>query len=212
MLWPQEAIRINTIEQLQPDPLVVHDTSKDLNDLCKGLRFYADSLGALILLTWSNPCLIFAKLGELEEMVDDHDLLGAWFSAHVRVDGAVVMVTAPEICLVSLQCFCFRSDKIMVNRCELSHDRLFWGQLLAALLLLTISLRWPAIIGVAFLKLAAGCWVERTWGNSRPCVMMITPFAGMSIISMKSGRKLPEQGPGTSASWMGWLRRTTSER
>jgi hypothetical protein len=92
------------MEQLQPDSLV-YMSSEDLNDLHNGLRFYADSIGALILLTWSNPCLILAKLGELEETVDDHDLSGAWFSAHARVDSAVVMVTMPEICLVSPQCF-----------------------------------------------------------------------------------------------------------
>ncbi len=90
--------------QLQPDPLV-EMTSEDLNNLCKGSRFYADSIGPLILLTWSNPFLILAKLGELEELVDDHDLLGAWFIAHARVDGAVVMVTKSEIGLVSPQCF-----------------------------------------------------------------------------------------------------------
>jgi hypothetical protein len=92
------------MEQLQPDPLV-DMTSEDLNDLCEGLRFYVDSIGALILPTWSNPCLILTKLGELEDLVDDHDLLGAWFGTHARIDGAVVMVTTPEICLVSLQCF-----------------------------------------------------------------------------------------------------------
>jgi hypothetical protein len=88
------------MEQLQPDPLV-DLTSKDLNDQRKGLRFYADSIGALILPTWSNPCLILEKLGELEELVDDHDLLGVWFSPHARVDGAVVMVMTPDLRLVS---------------------------------------------------------------------------------------------------------------
>jgi hypothetical protein len=63
------------MEQLQPAPLV-DLTSEDLIDWCKELRFYADSIGALLLPTWSNPCLILAKLGELEELVDDHDLSG----------------------------------------------------------------------------------------------------------------------------------------
>ncbi len=80
-------------------------TSNDLDDLGKGLRFYAHILGTLICLTWSNPCLILNKLGELEELVDDHDLSGTWFRAQARVDGAVVMVPMPEICLVSPQCF-----------------------------------------------------------------------------------------------------------
>ena len=92
------------MEQLQAD-LLVDMTRKDLNDLRKGLRFYADSIGALIHPTWSNPCLILNKLGELEELVDDHDLSGAWFSTHARVDGAVVMVRIPEICLVTPRYF-----------------------------------------------------------------------------------------------------------
>jgi hypothetical protein len=88
------------MKQLQPDPLV-DMTSEDLHDLRKELKLYADRLGTLILPTWSNPFEILTELGELEEMVDDHDLSGAWFSAHAGVDGAVVMVTAPEIRLVS---------------------------------------------------------------------------------------------------------------
>jgi hypothetical protein len=44
-------------------------------------------------------------MGELEELVDDHELSGARFSAHARVNDAVVMVTTPEIRLVSPQCF-----------------------------------------------------------------------------------------------------------
>ncbi len=100
----------------------------------------------------------------------------------------------------------------MANHRALSHNKIFWGQSLAALLLLIISLKRPVIVGGSLLKLAASCWVERTWGNSRPCVMMITPFAGMSIISTKSGRNLPGQGPGTSASQMGWSQRMMSKR
>jgi hypothetical protein len=88
------------MEQLHPDPLV-DMASEDLNDLHEELRLYADSLGTLIHLAWLNPCLILAKLVELEETIDDHDLSGAWFSAHARVDGAVVMVTMSEIRLVS---------------------------------------------------------------------------------------------------------------
>jgi hypothetical protein len=109
------------VEQLQPD-LLVDMTSENLNDLHKGLRLYADSLGALILPTWSNPCVILAKLGELEETVDDH---GAWFSAHARVDGAGVMVRTPEIRLVSPRCFRFRSDEIMANHHAITRDRIF---------------------------------------------------------------------------------------
>ncbi len=114
------------MEQIQPDPLV-DMTSDDLsNDLCKKLRLYADSLGTLILPTSSKPNLILTKLGELEETADDNDLLGgAWFSTHARVDGAIAMVTTPEIRLVSPQCFRFGSDKIMANRHALSCDRIF---------------------------------------------------------------------------------------
>jgi hypothetical protein len=81
------------MEQLQPD-LLVDITDEDLD--------YADRLGTLILLvTWSNAFEILYKLYELEEMVEVHDLLGQWFSAHARVDGAVVMVMTPDIRLVS---------------------------------------------------------------------------------------------------------------
>ncbi len=41
---------------------------------------------------------------------------------------------------------------------------------------------------------------------------MFTPFAGMSIISTKSGWKLPGQGPGASASRMSWSQRKMSKR
>ncbi len=44
-------------------------------------------------------------MGELEELVDEHDLSGAWFGAHARVNDAVVMVTMPEIRLISPRCF-----------------------------------------------------------------------------------------------------------
>ncbi len=88
------------MEQLQPD-LLVDMISEDLNDLCKGLRFFVYKLGTLILPTWKNPCLVLVKLGELEGLVDDHDLLGAWFSAHANVDGVVVMVAMSEIKQVS---------------------------------------------------------------------------------------------------------------
>ena len=100
----------------------------------------------------------------------------------------------------------------MAEHCALSRDRNFWGQSLAVLMPLTISLRCSAIIGRALLKSAACCWGDRTWGNTDPCVIMVTIFAGMSIISTKSERSLPGQGPGTSASWMGWSRRMKSER
>jgi hypothetical protein len=74
------------MEQLQPDPLV-DMTSEDLNNLHKEIRLYVDRLGTLIFPTWSNPFEILAKLGGLEERVDDYDLSGAWFSPHARVDG-----------------------------------------------------------------------------------------------------------------------------
>ncbi len=99
-----KATSIGTMEQLQPDPLV-DMTSKDLDELHKELTLYVDRLGTLVLPTWANPCLILEKLGELEESVDYHDLLGAWFSAHARLNNVVVMVTSPEICLVSSRCF-----------------------------------------------------------------------------------------------------------
>jgi hypothetical protein len=76
-------------------------TNEDLDDLREELNLYADRLGTLILPTWSNAFEILDELGELEETVEAHDLLGAWFSAYARVDSAVVMMTMPEIYLVS---------------------------------------------------------------------------------------------------------------
>jgi hypothetical protein len=61
------------MEELQPDPLV-DMTNEDLNDLRKELKLYVDRLDTLILPTLSNAFEILDKLGELEEMVDDHDL------------------------------------------------------------------------------------------------------------------------------------------
>ncbi len=94
------------MEQLQLDPFV-DMTNEDLDDLGKELKLYADRLGTLILPTWLNAFEILDRLGGLEETVDDHDISGACFSAHARVDGVVVLVTTPEICLVSPRCFCF---------------------------------------------------------------------------------------------------------
>jgi hypothetical protein len=85
---------------LQPE-LLVDMTSEELNELHKGLRYYADKLDNLICPTWANPCLLLDKMGGLVELVDNHELLGAWFSAHARIDNAIVMVTRPGIRQVS---------------------------------------------------------------------------------------------------------------
>ncbi len=61
--------------RLQPDPLV-DMMSKELNDLHKGLRYYADKLDNLICPTWANPCLLLIKMGELNKLIDEHDLSG----------------------------------------------------------------------------------------------------------------------------------------
>jgi hypothetical protein len=92
------------MEQLQPE-LLVDMTSEELNKLCKGLRYYVDKLDNLIRPTWANPCLLLDKISELVELVDNHELSGAWFSAHARVNNAVVTVTTPGIWQVSTQCF-----------------------------------------------------------------------------------------------------------
>jgi hypothetical protein len=75
MMRSHDAIRIYTIEQLQPDPLV-DMTSDELNKLCKESRYYADKIDNLICPTCANPCLILIEMGELEELVDDYDLSG----------------------------------------------------------------------------------------------------------------------------------------
>jgi hypothetical protein len=43
MLWSHMATRIDTMEQLQPEPLV-DMMSDELDKLCKELRYYADQL------------------------------------------------------------------------------------------------------------------------------------------------------------------------
>jgi hypothetical protein len=96
--------RINTMEQLQRE-LLVDMTSDKLNELCKGLRYYVNKLDNLFHPAWANPCLLLDKIGKLGELVDDHELSGAWCSAHARVHNAVVMVTMPEIRQVSQRCF-----------------------------------------------------------------------------------------------------------
>ncbi len=65
--------------------------------LRKELRYYADQLDNLICLTWMNPYLLLIKMGELDELIDEHKLSRAWSSTHARVNDAVVMVTMPEI-------------------------------------------------------------------------------------------------------------------
>jgi hypothetical protein len=92
------------MEQLQPDPLV-EMMSEELDKLRKELRCYADKIDNLICPTWAHPCLLLIEMGELDELIEEHDLLGAWFSTHVTVDNAVVMVMMPEIRLVSPCCF-----------------------------------------------------------------------------------------------------------
>ncbi len=96
--------RLNTMEQLQPEPLV-DMTSEDLNGLHKGLRCVVDKLDNLIRPTWANPCLLLNRMSDLVELVDNHELSGAWFSAHARENNAVVMVTTPGIWQVSPECF-----------------------------------------------------------------------------------------------------------
>jgi hypothetical protein len=44
-------------------------------------------------------------MGELDELIDEHELSRAWFSTHARVDNMVVMLMMPEIRQVSLRCF-----------------------------------------------------------------------------------------------------------
>jgi hypothetical protein len=92
------------MDQLQPDPLVGM-TSEELDKLRKELRYYKDKLDNLICPTWANPCLLLIEMGELDELIEEHDLSGAWFSAHATVKDAVAMVRTPEICLVSPRCF-----------------------------------------------------------------------------------------------------------
>jgi hypothetical protein len=87
------------MEQLQPEQLV-NMTSDELNKLHKELRYYVDQLDNRVRLTWAHLCLLRIKMGAFEELIDDHELLGAWFSAHARVNDVVVMVTTPEIRLV----------------------------------------------------------------------------------------------------------------
>jgi hypothetical protein len=53
----------------------------------------------------------------------------------------------------------------MAKRWASSRDRIFWRQSPALLVPLTISLKWPAIIGGALLKLAASCWAEGMCDN-----------------------------------------------
>ncbi len=86
--------RIGTMEQLQPEPLVDR-TSEELNELLEGLRCKVDKLDNLICPTWVNPCLLLDKMGELVELVDNHELQRAWFSTHARVNDAVAMVMMP---------------------------------------------------------------------------------------------------------------------
>jgi hypothetical protein len=64
-----------------------------------------DKLDNLICPTWVNPCLLLIKMGELDELIDEHKLSRAWYSAHAGVDNVVMMVTMPEIGQVSLCCF-----------------------------------------------------------------------------------------------------------
>jgi hypothetical protein len=71
------------MEQLQAEQLV-DMMSEELNELCEGLRYYADRLDNLICPTWANPYFLLNKMGELVELVDNHELSGAWFSAHVQ--------------------------------------------------------------------------------------------------------------------------------
>jgi hypothetical protein len=94
------------MEQLQPEPLV-DMTSEELNELHKGLRlrYYADKLDNLIRPTWANPCLLLNKMGELVELVDNHELSGAWFSSHARFNDAVVIVKMPGIRQGIPRCF-----------------------------------------------------------------------------------------------------------
>jgi hypothetical protein len=106
VLCPHKAQRMNNTEGLLLDPLV-DMTVEELDALCCQSKDIVENLEDLSHSEWSSALDITNELHRLREVVDDHSLNQSWFSVHARVDGTVMMVTAPVIRRVSQNVFAF---------------------------------------------------------------------------------------------------------
>ncbi len=98
----------------------------------------------LIRSEWFSALDITNELHRLREAVDDHSLNQRWFSAHARVDGTVMMVTTPDILLVSQNKFEYTTQTLWLIAMHFNFGRIFCGQLLVALMPLILNMRQTA--------------------------------------------------------------------
>ncbi len=91
-------------EWVPPNPSV-DMMVEDLTNLRRQLKNVAKNLTELLVNEWPSALDITNELHRLREAVDEYSLHQIWFSMHARVDGTVMMVTAPEICRVSQMIF-----------------------------------------------------------------------------------------------------------
>jgi hypothetical protein len=82
--------------------IVVKFTWRSLGALCVALVAHAERLDSLLELSWPGAEKIQDKMYELVDTLMVHGVDQKWFSAFTRVEGAEEMVTAQEICAVSL--------------------------------------------------------------------------------------------------------------
>jgi hypothetical protein len=91
---------VKDMEWVPPNPLV-DMTVEALANLRHQLKNIAENLADLLLHKWSSALDITNELHRLQEAVDEYSLNQIWFSAHVRVDGTVMMIMTLEIHRVS---------------------------------------------------------------------------------------------------------------
>jgi hypothetical protein len=87
-------------EWVLPKPSV-DMAEEDLANLRHQLKNIAKNLADLLLHEWPSAIDITNELHRYQEAVNEYSLNQIWFSAYVRVDGTVTMITTPKICRVS---------------------------------------------------------------------------------------------------------------
>jgi hypothetical protein len=85
--------------------LLVDMTVEELADLNRQLKSVAENIADLLLPGWPSALDITNELHRLCKAVNEYSPNQIWFSLQARVDGTVMMITAPEIRRVSQKIF-----------------------------------------------------------------------------------------------------------
>jgi hypothetical protein len=80
---------------------IVMFTRQSLGELCAALMAHTGRLNSLLEPSWPNVEQVQVEMYNLVDTLLIHGVDQKWFSTFALVEGAEVMVTAPEICAVS---------------------------------------------------------------------------------------------------------------